>query len=94
MELEGAVEGFEDLAAYTELRVPGLLLLLLFAEKLRGEPGRDDRPEMTPLGRPRLEHARAGRRELGDVCGGACLKRPDPKIKAKPCINYRIRSPA
>ena len=22
------------------------------------------------------------------------LKRPDPKIKAKPCINYRIKSPA
>jgi len=22
------------------------------------------------------------------------LKRPDLKIKAKPCINYRIRSPA
>ena len=29
-------------------------------------------PEMAPLGRPRLEHARAGRRELGDVRGGTC----------------------
>jgi hypothetical protein len=28
------------------------------------------------------------------VWGGVLVKRPDPKIKAKPCINYRIRSPA
>ena len=26
---------------------------------------------MAPLGRPRFEHARTGRRELDDVCGGA-----------------------
>ena len=25
---------------------------------------------------------------------GASVKRPDPKIKAKPCINYRIKFPA
>ena len=24
----------------------------------------------------------------------ASVKRPDPKIKAEPCINYRIKSPA
>jgi hypothetical protein len=34
MELEGAVEGLYDLAADVELRVPGLLLFLLFAEEL------------------------------------------------------------
>ena len=27
---------------------------------------------MAPLRRPRFEHARAGRRELGNMCGGAC----------------------
>jgi len=37
MELERAVEGLYDLAADDELRVPGLLLLL-FAEELRGSP--------------------------------------------------------
>src|SRR6185436_17588250 len=42
MELEDAVEGLQDLATDTHLRVPGLLLLLLLAEELRGEPGRDD----------------------------------------------------
>ena len=25
---------------------------------------------------------------------GKAVKRPDPKIKAKPCINYRIKSSA
>ena len=48
MELEGAVEGLQDLATDAHLRVPGLLLLLLLAEELRGDPGRDDRPEMMP----------------------------------------------
>ena len=60
VELEGAVEGLQDLATDVHLRVPGLLLLLLLAEKLRGGPRRDDRPVMGPLGRPSLEHARAG----------------------------------
>jgi len=72
MELIGAVEGLQDLATDAHLLVPGLLLLLLLAEELRGDPGRDDRPEVAPLGRPRLEHASAGRRELSDVYGSAC----------------------
>src|SRR6185503_16922206 len=71
MELISAVEGLQDLAPDAHLLVPGLLLLLLLAEELRGDPGRDDHPEVAPLGRPRFEHARAGRRELGDVCGSA-----------------------
>ena len=60
MKLISAIESLQDVAANIELRIPGLLLLLLFAEKLRGEPGRDDRPVMRPLGRPRVEHIRAG----------------------------------
>ena len=32
MELEGAVEGLQDLAADVELHIPGFLLLLLFAD--------------------------------------------------------------
>ena len=34
MELEGAVEGLQDLTPDVELRILGLLLLLLVAEKL------------------------------------------------------------
>jgi hypothetical protein len=26
--------------------------------------------------------------------GAGRVKRPDPKVKAKPCINYQMRSPA
>jgi len=70
--LEGAVGGLQNLPTHVHLLVPGLLFFLLLAEELRGDHGRNDRPEMAPLGRPRLEHARAGRRELGDVRGGTC----------------------
>ena len=72
MELISAVEGLQDFAPDAHLLVPGLLFLLLLAEELQGDPGRNNHPEMAPLGRPRLEHARAGRHELGDVRGGAC----------------------
>ena len=48
VEREGAVEGLQDLATHAHLLVPGFLLLLLLAEELRGDPGRDDRPRWPP----------------------------------------------
>ena len=60
MELQGAIEVVQDLRACLDLRLPDGLLLPLFVEKLRGDPGLDDRPVMGPLGCPLVEHLRVG----------------------------------
>ena len=44
--------------------------------------------------RTQLDLSARGGADDGGTPMPRALKRPDPKIKAKPCINYRIRSPA
>ena len=41
-----------------------------------------------------VSKASVNAKAFSDASKGRCVKRPDPKIKAKPCINYRIKSPA
>ena len=60
MELQGAIEVVQNLRAGLDKRLPDGLLLLLVAEKLRGDPELDDCPVLGPLGRPLIEHIRAG----------------------------------
>ena len=60
MELQGAFEVVLNLRTCLELRLPDGLLLSLIAEKLRGDHGLDDCPVLGPLGRPLVEHLRAG----------------------------------
>ena len=43
--------------------------------------------------RTRLDLSARDAADDGGTTMPRALKRPDPKIKAKPCINYRIRSP-
>ena len=71
MELQGAVEVAQNLGAGLHLHLPDGFLLLLIAEKLRGDPELDDRPVTGPLGCPRVGYLLGGRRELGNPLGGA-----------------------
>ena len=64
-----------------------------------GTPDGTIAPRWPPLGRPRLEHARAGRRELGDVRGGACrssgvdIHRVPILLAAVRQLHYRRHTP-
>jgi hypothetical protein len=71
MELQGTLEVVLNLRTCLELHLPDGRLLSLIAEKRKGDHRMDDYPMLGPPEYPLVEHLRAGRRELGDLVGGA-----------------------